>query len=172
MQSGSYLYAWLNNIYIIKLVGSLTYSTSGDLDAFINRIFSEGDFSNILIDLSETDSLDSTNLGLLAKIGRYTLDTFQRKTSMISPKEEINRVLKSMGFDSVFTVITEPEHFSGGLSAIPHTPRNERETAQTILDAHRTLMDLNEANRAVFKNVVKFLEKEIDSRETPPESQP
>jgi anti-anti-sigma factor len=167
MQTGSYLYAWLNNIYIIKLVGSLTYSTSSDLDGFIKRIFAEGGFSNILIDLSETDSLDSTNLGLLAKIGRYTLDNFQRKTSMISPREEINRVLKSMGFDSVFTIITEPEHFSAELAAIPHTPQNEHETARTILDAHRTLMELNEANRSVFKNVVRFLEKEIESREPP-----
>ncbi|HOG63961.1 MAG TPA: STAS domain-containing protein [Spirochaetota bacterium] len=165
MQSGSYQYAWLNNIYIIKLSGSLTYSSSGDLDAFISRIFAERNFSNILIDLSETDSLDSTNLGLLAKIGRYTLDTFQRKTSMISPRDDINRVLRSMGFDSVFTIITEPEHFSGTLSSIPHTEQSERETAQTILDAHRTLMEMNDANRSVFKNVVKFLEKEIDSRD-------
>lgn len=171
MQSGSYLYAWINNIYIIKLVGNLTYTTSGDFDAFINRILTEASFSNILVDLSETESLDSTNLGLLAKIGSYTLDTFQRKTSIISPKDEINRVLTSAGFDSVFTIISEAGNFSGTLTPISQTPHSDQETAQTILDAHRTLMNLNERNRVSFKNVVKFLEKEINACQPPPDTQ-
>lgn len=164
MQSGKYLFAYINNIYVIKLVGHLTYTNSGDLDGFINRIAAEGNFANILIDLTEAESLDSTNLGLLARIARLTLDSFQRKTSLISTKADINRVLKSMGFDSVFVMISEPGHFTSELAEMPHLEQNEREIAMTILEAHRTLMELNDDNNAVFKNVVKFLEKEIDTR--------
>ena len=161
MQNGEYLYSCHNDVYVIKLVGSLSYAESGDFACFIDKLFGNTPLPDIVIDLSETGSLDSTNLGLLARIARTTLETAQRKTVMISPRPDINRVLQSMGFDGVFDIVHASDIPPGEPNTIPHIEVSEHELARTVLESHRTLMDLNESNRAVFKNVVQFLEREI-----------
>jgi anti-anti-sigma factor len=164
MQNGEYLYSWHNDACVIKLTGSLSYAESGDFACFIDKLFESTPPPAIVIDLSETSSLDSTNLGLLAKIARTTLEQDKQKTVMISPKPDINRVLKSMGFDKVFTIVQDsyispnPQEKP---SKIPNKEMSEHELARTVLESHRTLMELNENNRETFKNVVQFLEREI-----------
>lgn len=168
MQSGEYLYSLRDGCCVLKLVGSLTYSASGDLDNFIEKLFEPSPAPDVIVDLSETKSIDSTNLGLLAKIARASLDQKQRKTILISPKPDINRVLKSVGFDGVFDIVRSSETPGGEMDKIPHRDISDQELANTLLAVHRALMELNETNRAVFKNVVRFLEKEIDGSQAHP----
>jgi len=160
MQSGEYLYSLCDGCCVLKLVGGLTYSESGDLDSFLEKLFEAQPMPEIVVDLSETKSIDSTNLGLLAKIARASLDQKQRKTIMVSPKTDINRILTSMGFDRVFDIVRSSKATGGEMDKIPHRDISDQELAHTLLKVHRTLMELNETNRAIFKNVVRFLEKE------------
>jgi len=162
MQNGEYLYSFHESICCIKLAGSLTYAESGDFARFIDKLFEASPMPAIVVDLSETNSLDSTNLGLLAKIARTTLEQVGRKTLMISPKPDINRVLKSMGFEGVFNIVPSSYIPQGQMDRVPHAELSEQELARTVLEVHHALMDLCESNRAVFKNVVKFLEREIE----------
>ena len=165
MQNGEYLYSLHNGVCVIKLIGSLTYLEGGDLARFVDKIFEDTPLPSVVIDLSETNSLDSTNLGILAKIARITLSRARRKTVIISPKPDINRVLKSLRFDEVFNIVHSSELPEGKMDKIPHVDISEHELARTVLEVHRTLMELNESNRAAFKNVVQFLEKEINNQE-------
>jgi len=180
MKNGEYLYSLCDGCCVLKLVGGLSYAESGDLDSFIEKLFENSPAPDVIVDLSETKSIDSTNLGLLAKIARESLDQKQRKTILISPKPDINRVLKSVGFDGVFDIVRSSETPNGAnavnavnaangeMDKIPHRDISDQELANTLLKVHRTLMELNETNRAVFKNVVRFLEKEIDDSKAVP----
>ncbi|MDR2734425.1 MAG: STAS domain-containing protein [Spirochaetota bacterium] len=166
MQSGEYLYSLCDKCCVLKLVGSLTYSESGDLDGFIEKLFEASSAPDVIVDLSEAKSIDSTNLGLLARIARASLDQKQRKTLLVSPRPDINRVLKSVGFDGVFDIVRSSEAPGGGMDKLPHRDISDQELAGILLKVHRTLMELNESNRAVFKNVVRYLEKEIEAPDT------
>ena len=161
MQNGEYLYSYHNDICVIKLVGCLSYAESGDFACFIDKLFEKTPPAAVAIDLSETGSLDSTNLGLIAKIARITLEQGKPKTVMISPRPDINRVLKSMGFEGVFDIVQSSDIAQKEPDKIPRMEVSEHELARTVLESHRTLMELNESNREVFKNVVQFLEREI-----------
>ena len=165
MQKGEYLYSFRNGVCVIKLTGSLTYAESGKFARFVDKIFENTPIPIIVIDLIDANSLDSTNLGILAKIASTTLIRARQKTVMISPKPDINRVLKSMRFNDVFRIVHSSELPESEMKEMPQADVSEHELARIVLDVHRTLMELNESNRAAFKNVVQFLEKEIDNQE-------
>jgi hypothetical protein len=50
---------------------------------------------------------------------------------------------------------------------MPHDDAEKSTIARTILEAHRSLMEMNDQNREVFSNVVRFMEKEVTNNENP-----
>jgi predicted ATPase len=64
-----------------------------------------------------------------------------------------------MGFDEAFVLLFDnadepaPEHFQ----QVPTEQKDRHQMAAMMLEAHKTLMQLNERNQAVFKNVVEML---------------
>jgi anti-anti-sigma regulatory factor len=142
-------------------VGPIKYTISADFDNFLDKIFKEKEFNSVIIDLTETTGIDSTNLGLLAKIAKFMFENFDKRTTIISTNEEINEILISLGFDNIFILIDRPESFSGNLEELPYIKESEKEMAKIMLEAHTNLMELNAKNAEVFKDVVEILQKEI-----------
>ena len=70
-----------------------------------------------------------------------------------------------MGFDRVFFLITDAEGLQEGLAPVPDVELSDREKARMILEAHKALINLNEKNKDVFKNVVDALEEELEDFE-------
>jgi anti-anti-sigma regulatory factor len=153
---------------VLKLVGTIRYASLRDtspstagFQAFLKRCFQWRDYDQVLIDLTETDSIDSTNLGLLAQIARFTLAQWQRRPTLLSTREDINAILESVGFDQVFCIIHElPRQALPELENVPAVPTPEHEDRHTVLEAHRALMAISEKNQAMFKDVVEVLEKQ------------
>ena len=123
-------------------------------------IFEDPDVKDIMIDMSEADYLDSTILGLLAKIANFMIKKFKRKITLLSTNEDINYLLDNIGLNEVFIIVKSCNCSPEQLQEIPNINASERESALTILDAHRQLIALNEKNQAEFKDVVELLEKE------------
>jgi anti-anti-sigma factor len=167
MGSGNVFYAKHDGVLVLKFVGEIRYTMgdsyriSASLDQFLERLFEERDFQNIMIDLTETESIDSTNLGLLAKIAQYSEDQLGRKCSIISSNEDINAIIESVGFDQVFLILDESDQPEVELENVPEADAADRELAHMLLDAHRALTSLNDKNKEMFKNVVQLLEKRV-----------
>ncbi|MEI8247870.1 MAG: STAS domain-containing protein [Lentisphaerota bacterium] len=161
MTDGKILYAKVDNRYFIKFTGTLRYTISRGLDIFLNKMFEDPVLEDVLIDMSEAEYLDSTNLGLLAKIASMTQKRFKRKVTLFSTNPNINFLLDNMGLSQVFLIVDKPDFTAGNLQSIPGLQDTEKERALVILEAHRLLMAMNEKNRDTFKNIVEVLEKEI-----------
>jgi anti-anti-sigma factor len=129
-----------------------------DLDKFITLIFGKNTIENIIIDLSETEYLDSTCLGLLAKMANYLLNTRDKKPTIISNKENINHILKGVGFNKVFHIIKRYPQNIDELNKISIDKKDNLDTdmGKMIMDAHEALFDLNEKNKETFKDVVEI----------------
>ncbi|MNT84274.1 hypothetical protein D3C72_2242660 [compost metagenome] len=69
------------------------------LDATIEKIFTALNFSAIVIDLTETESIDSTTLGLLAKLSILSRQKVGLLPTVVTTNPDISRLLQSMGFD-------------------------------------------------------------------------
>ncbi len=164
MNQGKYLCAWKDRLLVIKLAGRLTYIGSAGFEAFVDRILPEGAFDDIVIDLTEAEAIDSTNLGLLARVGSYTLEQRGRKTALLSTNPDINQVLASIGFDRLFVLIDHPETCPANFEEIPEGPDSERRLACRMVEAHRELIRLSGENQARFQSVVDLLESGLRKR--------
>ena len=155
---GKAMFAVHQGTYVVKLIGEIRVPICSTLDAFIERMFTDRRLSSVLIDLSETSVIDSTALGLLAKIAVRTRKQFHQKPLIISTQDDVTRILDTMGFEKVFNIVYERPVRSPELTEIPKVPCDENSAFDKVLEAHRVLMDMNDNNRETFKDVVAALE--------------
>lgn len=154
------LFTRFDHCYFIKMIGKLRFSNGMAFNNLLGKIFEDPKTNDVLIDMSETEYVDSTILGLLAKIANFMIKKFNRKPTLLSTSKNINFLLDSIGLSDVFIVVKSLEFTPDALDEIPDTKNSELESAKTILDAHRQLINLNKKNQETFKDVVELLEKE------------
>ena len=68
MQAGQILVADHNGISVIKMIGDVRLTLCISFDKFIEEMYQAENFRTVLFDLSEAEAIDSTTLGLMAKI--------------------------------------------------------------------------------------------------------
>jgi anti-anti-sigma factor len=127
-------------------------------DRFLDRMFSDANFKSVVVDLSGTESIDSTSLGLLAKLSILAKRHFDYVPTLISTRPDITRILLSMGFDDVFHIVEAPLEQAAQLGELPELVTSEDDMRERVLEAHRTLMSMNESNREAFQDLVAALE--------------
>ncbi len=162
MLSGRILYAVHNGTYVIKFTGDVRVPLCMSLEGFLDRMFGDARLEAVLIDLSETVAIDSTALGLIAKIAVFLRERLDKKPVILSTNPDVNRILSSMGFDRVFLILEKAPDSQGIMSELPSDEHSQQELTQHVIDAHRVLMGLNEKNKATFRDLVDALELERD----------
>lgn len=158
---GEVLYARQDRLYVLKFVGAIRYTLSCSLHQFLDRLFTQQDFDAILIDLTEATCIDSTNLGLLAKIANAMWERNDAKTTIISTNPDIDETLASVGFDRIFTICNDVRNCRPTDRTVAIAAPSKTDLAQTLFEAHRLLSGLNERNRQMFRSVVEALEHEV-----------
>jgi len=166
-KSGKALYAVHQGTYVLKLIGEIRVPICATLDSFIETMFRDRQLASVLVDLSETQVIDSTALGLLAKIAIQTRKRFRRKPLIISTQPDVTRILDTMGFEKVFNIVHEEPVKSPAMSEMPCVECDEVNAFEKVLEAHRILMDMNESNRETFKDVVAALEQPLEDGVAP-----
>src|SRR5690606_10052846 len=111
-------------------------------------------FASVVVDLADASNIDSTTLGLLAKLAIKAKARFQYVPLILSTNPDITRVLESMGFDRVFRIREAPLCSDEDLGELPVLPDSEEGVRQRVLDAHRVLMGMSASNHAKFRELV------------------
>lgn len=154
-------YAEHNGTYVLKLRGDVRVPICTSLESFIeDHLLNDKRLRAVMIDLTETDSIDSTALGLLAKIAVALRELNLGKPIILCLSSDINRILASMGFDEVFRILQTTAALRDRLDELPEEVLSEAEVTQCVIDAHRTLMGLSESNQQTFRSLVDALESE------------
>jgi|TARA_Y100000310_G_scaffold344331_1_gene456484 anti-anti-sigma factor len=160
MTSVKVLAAEQDGVHVLKFVGDVRVTVGHAIDSFLEMVLKGEDFRSVIIDLTETVGIDSTSLGLLAKISIQTKKIHDIVPTIISTNDDITRILMSMGFDQVFLIINEPMTSRVELGELLiHNPP-EHVVREKVLEAHQVLMELNKKNQLVFKDLVVALENE------------
>jgi anti-anti-sigma factor len=158
MRPGQILVADHDGVYVIKMVGDVRLTLCISFDQFIDNMLSQTNFSAVLFDLSEAEAIDSTTLGLMAKISLQGQDRHGVNPVVLSTNSSINRLLEIMGFHDIFTIVSELYTPLSPAQALTADVAEENLVKEKVLDAHKTLMGLNQNNRDTFCNLVKMLE--------------
>lgn len=159
MQEGKILVAENQGVYVLKFMGDVRLTLCSTIDALLKRIFGGTALTSVVIDLTETEGIDSTALGLLAKIAVNANAAMSHKPTIITTRDDINRILDSMGFEHYFRMSHQPLALDYTLEEAPLLDDGCAESIrQKVIDAHRTLMGLNPRNQEEFGPVVFALE--------------
>lgn len=158
MTTGKIQFAESQGTFVLKFIGDVRLTLCAALDAYIEKIFSALTFDSIVIDLTETENIDSTSLGLLAKLSILSRQRVGLLPTLVSNHDDMNRLLQSMGFDQVFNMVSDGKPTDTDLEDLPGQVLSEQVVKDKVLEAHRILMDLNEHNREAFRDLVSTLE--------------
>jgi anti-anti-sigma factor len=156
-------------VHVLRYFGDVNYVLAPGIQRFVDRLIDDGSITGMVFDLTCAQSLDSTNLGLMAHVNERLLKVGAANSVIVSGNEDIDIVLRSMGFDQTFDMVPSNAPSAGDprVSVAPDDRAEPIETdspsatdlRQTMLEAHRALIRLSEAGRLEFEPVVQCLER-------------
>lgn len=141
---------------------AIKYTSCRELKAFLDQVVLPEMGDTMVIDLRNVPSIDSTGLGLLASIGRYSLSHFSRRAVILCPEGQVAQNLRAMQFDKLFTLtdsLDPPEEMPIVHVDPPLKPAEGM--AAVMLNAHKELSDVDERNKSRFSDVVEVLEQAV-----------
>lgn len=164
MSEAQILAATHDRIAAVRIIGRASFKVSEQLRQFGRRVIEQG-VDSIVFDLSECQGMDSTILGVFAMLGLEGRN--KTEIVIVNASGAVRNALDVVG---VSRLCRFAEHSVSNLkwSTLCEAAAGAvgtEETSQTILDAHRTLMNLDEDNVPKFKDVVELLESELGSAE-------
>lgn len=160
MNTGVIQVADKDGVFVIKMLGDVRLTLSLSFDEFIDKMFTADDFSSVIFDLSETEAIDSTTLGLMAKISLLGRALDHMNPIVISTNPSITRLLDSMGFSEILQIVASADigHEQYEILHADESSINEADLKEKVLEAHRTLIELNSNNKEAFIELIQTLE--------------
>lgn len=158
MSEGKILAASHRGSYVIRLEGDVRLTLCTTIDEYFDRMYEDPEFASVWVDLCEAEGIDSTSLGLLAKLALTAKSRFGFQPAIFSCDPGINRLIKSMGFQHLFELREESCSNPDEVMAVPVVAGDEAIVREKVLEAHRVLMGISPENRARFKDLVSALE--------------
>ena len=155
------LFAEHDGNHVLKFIGDIRFNLAPTLTGFVQQIGSRGEKA-IVLDLTEATCMDSTSLGLLAKASLASQAILNVQPTLVTTNPDITRVVHCMGFEQIFIIIDDMMYSCDGALELPIHAMSEELLRIQVLDAHRTLMALNEHNEACFCDLVDALEAECN----------
>ena len=158
MSAGRVLAACHDGCYLIKLTGDVRVTLCKTIDDYYDAMFADADFRDVVIDLSDAEGIDSTTLGLLAKLAMKARQKMGYSPVVYCPRAGIARLLASMGFQSIFSIRDTLPQSDDALGELPVVAVSEAGCRDRVIEARRILMGLNEKNAVEFQPLMAALE--------------
>src|ERR1039458_7196706 len=92
-------------VHVLRYFGDVNYVLAPGIQRFVDRLIDDGSITGMVFDLTCAQSLDSTNLGLMAHVNERLLKVGAANSVIVSGNEDIDIVLRSMGFDQTFDMV-------------------------------------------------------------------
>lgn len=160
MQNGIIRVADHQGVYVIKMEGDVRLTLCLSFDSFIDEMFAAEDFCSVMFDLCGAQCIDSTTLGLMAKISIGARKLGYDKPLVVSSNPSITRLLVSMGFEDIFNIVKESACIDCDGKSLIEEIQPEDALMEKVLEAHRTLVKLNAQNKDTFKELIESLESQ------------
>ncbi len=159
MEEGRILAASQDGAYVVRLTGDVRLTLCTTIDDYVQRMLDNPDFASVWVDLCDAEGIDSTTLGLLAKLALEVRARYGFTPAIYSSNPSITRLIKSMGFQRLYDLHEDACANPECIDCIPLVKGSEASVRDKVIEAHRVLMGLSEENRARFKDLMVVLER-------------
>jgi anti-anti-sigma factor len=166
MNTGQIYYAVIDGRGVLKLTGTVRHPLSERLAQAARLVFTGAEVRSVIVDLTEAQFIDSTCLGLLARVGMRCLEIGLEPPILVSAHEQVTLLIKTTGLDRAFVLLDNPTGpVAAMVDAASLADLVRRPDPRLVLDAHRALCELNQKNRHLFQSVVDVLETEVSAQD-------
>ena len=163
-RTGTYEVALHDGTYFLKLSGHLCFSRSVPFAQIIDAIGNTKDCKGILVDLREAEMIDSTHLGLIARLALESQSKLGKQLTIISTGKHVPQALKTTGLQHLALLLDAHEGEMPPVEAIEALPDSKRSVARVMLEAHQTLVGMNQDNKDTYQDFVTMLEKSMQEK--------
>jgi anti-anti-sigma regulatory factor len=172
MADGRVTYAAEGEWHVLRYFGRVDYTMAAAIERFIDGLTpGPSDHARpFLFDLSCARLLDSTNLGLIARVVERARALGAGRSLVLSQCGDMDDVVRSMGFEAIVDLTSErPASVRDGASCadaevVTDEATSQGEMLRTMLEAHRALASLDDEETGQWRDVVTMLEAEMRSR--------
>lgn len=160
---------------LIRVQGRASFKCSPSLKAFCGAAIERG-VSRIIMDMETCIGMDSTFMGVLAGVAVRLKEATGGSIQMINLSGRTRGLLATLGLDQMVEtwmpgdVPAElAERFrEDRMDRLADDTSDRREMAQTMLDAHETLVEVFPENRPKFKDVLTYLREDLKNNSVNP----
>lgn len=145
--------------YFITVNGRATFEHASQLRNLAKSLESVV-FSKICLDLKNCGGMDSTFMGILAMLG-LRAKKIDAVMTIFNAGDLNKSLLFGLGLKKLFT-FSEGEISLDPQGGTSQDGADRIASARTVLEAHKTLMDVDEENVRKFEKVVDFVQKDLD----------
>lgn len=161
MSNGQIMHGSHNGVEVLCYQGDVRHTLCVALDQYLQQLLRRPDLRGFVVDLTGAEGIDSTNLGILARLARAMQKAALPQVTLISNQPDINELLEAVGFDDVFDIVEALDTVMDEVTEIPVQESGDPASNRLLLEAHQALMSLNEANRLKFRDVAQAFEREL-----------
>ena len=165
MNSGNVRFARNNGTWFLRLGGDLRHTLGPALNTLLDTAFRASDTSGFLLDLSGAEAIDSTCLGVLARIADWSKQKGASRPIIVTDNEDIIETLYALCFDRLFELQSDTATTADDWSDLSESDASADQVGRLILEAHRRLCAIDADNHAVFRDLVETLEQELDPQD-------
>jgi anti-sigma B factor antagonist len=150
---------------VIRIEGRASLQNSGSLRDFMVEMRRRGK-TRFVVDFQNCTSMDSTFLGVLAGAAIELRKTTQNGSLVLSRVAQRNlELIRNLGLHRLLLV--DAGDYAMNFDSQATTPLTapqapEIETARLVLEAHENLVNVDEANRTKFQDVLAFLRNRVE----------
>lgn len=146
---------------VLRFVGDVRLIWCVALEEYCSSVFANDDVTGFYVDLSVASNLDSTTLGVLAKLGIMAKKRLESQPVMHFVTSDIERLVNCMGFNKVFHIVKADDALDvddSDLHELDSRDCCEDVMRDSVINAHKTLMELSDENKKKFQDLVNTLE--------------
>lgn len=163
MKKADILISQSHGVYKIKVEGRATFEAGPPIRNLAKSIKNES-VQKISVDLKECTGMDSTFMGVLAMLG-LEARKLNAPVEILGANDENLGLLEGLGLKKLFNFINEVStdiFDTKNWERVGGDPTTIRERAETVYEAHDTLMDVDVENVPKFEKVVDLAKKDLD----------
>lgn len=161
----------IGKVFWLRVEGRGTFQNSVQVKKALQAVVANGTH-DLVVDLERCPMMDSTFLGTLTGAALHLREKNGGSLSVLNANPRNLQLLSDLGLDHIMDVDSEgsawPEEREMACAQLASCGEKgascKMEHTQHVLQAHQTLADMNNINEGRFRDVIQFLEKELEEQ--------
>ena len=160
MKESDLLISHHDGVYSVKVAGRANFEYAVPLRELAKTL---SEFKCFRIDLGDCVAMDSTFMGVLSMIGLKSRRC-NAAVELLNANDTLKKLLRDLGVSKLFTFTAGTDPDAPPWSAADGSAsRNDMlTTAETVTEAHQTLVEADSSNAARFDQVIEFAKQDVE----------